>query len=152
MISALEALCPTIGELAANAPECGRLGRNASDSEPVTCPHHNISLVQINGACSGLKCPICVYLSIQQSFAMDDWRTMATAPKNATSVRVKMKDGTVHEDAHWAQGGGEDQPPFIGWFIPVKNEAGETTWFCGIDDPAYWQPRLAISPEKIGGG
>lgn len=36
------------------------------------CPvHPTMPLVQINGACSGLKCPACTYESIEKSFARE---------------------------------------------------------------------------------
>ncbi len=72
-----------------------------------------------------------------------EWNPIATAPKTATSIRVRMKDGTIHEDAHWASDlSGEEQPAFCGWFIPVKNAKGETLYFAGIEEPIEWQALL----------
>ena len=52
----LEAISPTLRELASDAP-----------ASPQYCSIHTASrLVPINEACSGLKCPICVYQSIEK--------------------------------------------------------------------------------------
>lgn len=51
---------------------------------------------------------------------MTEWRPIATAPKDATEILVWVERcGTMGPVvAHWAHGGGEDQPPFgPGWFI-----------------------------------
>lgn len=44
---------------------------------------------------------------------------MSAAPKDATSILVWCRDRYGNRFwlcVHWAQGGGEDQPPFRGWF------------------------------------
>lgn len=65
-----------------------------------------------------------------------DWQPISTAPTNATEIRVKMRDGTIHEKAHWAEDlSGSDQPPFKGWFVP-HSENG----FDGIQEPEFWMP------------
>lgn len=52
-----------------------------------------------------------------------------------------MRDGTVHEDAHWASDlSGEDQPPFEGWFRPVKDSDGRTSYYAYIGEPVAWRP------------
>lgn len=64
-----------------------------------------------------------------------EWFPMTIAPRNATAIKVKMRDGTIHQSAHWASDlSGEEQPPFQGWFIPngVSND--------GIEDPLGWMP------------
>lgn len=61
------------------------------------------------------------------------WRDMKTAPMDATWVEVMMKNGGVVR-AHWAEGGGEEQPPFRGWFV----DAG--SFFREIDRPVAWKP------------
>lgn len=67
---------------------------------------------------------------------VDDWRPMDTAPKDCTHVMVKLKNGTVHEDAHWASDRtGEYQPPFEGWFIPRGKGFEEVV---GV---VAWRPR-----------
>ena len=62
----------------------------------------------------------------------DGWNSLSsyTPPKN---VRVLMVDGSVIEPAHFAWGGGEDQPFYHGWFEPC--ESGYTQ----IDQPIAWQ-------------
>jgi hypothetical protein len=69
-----------------------------------------------------------------------EWQFISNAPRNATSVRVRMKDGTIHPCAHWAQDlSGEEQPSFSGWFVPVV-ENGRTVFMRQIDEPQYWMP------------
>ena len=65
------------------------------------------------------------------------WRPMSKYPARGIPprVRVKMRDGTIRPDAHHAEGGGEDQPPFKGWFVPCGDG------FVGIDDPVAWMPK-----------
>lgn len=63
------------------------------------------------------------------------WYLEKLAPKNATEVKVKMFDGTVHEKAHWASDlSGESQPAFRGWFIPWDDG------YTQIDTPEFWSP------------
>jgi hypothetical protein len=70
----------------------------------------------------------------------EPWLPMKDAPRNATDVRVKLADGTIHERAHWAEDlSGSDQPPFTGWFIRVGD------YFSGITEAVGWQP--LIPPE-----
>lgn len=73
------------------------------------------------------------------------WRAMSTAPKAGypiQHIRVKMADGSIHEDAHWASDlSGEEQPAFEGWFVP--SGAG----FHGIDTPIAWMP---MAGEAVG--
>lgn len=68
---------------------------------------------------------------------MSNWQPISTAPKDATSIQVKMKDGAIHKDVHWASDmSGEDQPMFEGWFIPCSGG-----WnYEQIDTPEKWQP------------
>lgn len=69
----------------------------------------------------------------------DEWKPILLAPRNATHLRVMMWDGTIHEDAHWACDlSGEEQPPFQGWFVPVKDHAGKVTAYSGIKVPKWW--------------
>ncbi len=71
----------------------------------------------------------------------EPWQPIKTAPRNATTIRVKMRDGVMHE-AHWAEDiSGEDQPAFRGWFIAVGNSFRE------IDEPVEWMPMDAPTPE-----
>lgn len=72
------------------------------------------------------------------------WQPIKTAPKDATEMRVLMRDGTVYERAHWASDlSGEDQPPFQGWFIPSQNASG----FREIEEPTHWRPLPAPPSE-----
>lgn len=71
----------------------------------------------------------------------DQWQPMSTAPKNCTHVQVRMRDGTIHDDAHWASDlSGEEQPPFEGWFRPVKRSDGRVSYYAGISEPCQWRP------------
>lgn len=64
------------------------------------------------------------------------WKPIATAPRNATKVEVRMSDGTIYKDAHWACDlSGDEQPPFKGWFIPGGDG------FIGIPEPEAWRLR-----------
>lgn len=70
------------------------------------------------------------------------WQTISTAPKNGTSIEVQMISGKVYEDAHWASDlSGEEQPPFEGWFVPVKSSVdGRVMGFSQIATPKLWRP------------
>lgn len=61
-----------------------------------------------------------------------EWQDMSTAPLTAREVQVKLDDGRVLV-AHYAEGGGEDQPPFKGWFRRVLDTYREVT-------PVAWRP------------
>lgn len=84
----------------------------------------------------------------------EGWRPIETAPKNATDVLVRWpaKSGWPKERlfvAHWAHGGGDDQPPYgPAWF-----------WWDGYGyremDPAptHWMPLPAFaSLSPVDGG
>lgn len=74
------------------------------------------------------------------------WNPMASAPKNGEHICVQMSDGTIHEDAHWASDlSGEEQPPFEGWFRPVKDSRGRTTSYTYIGEPVAWRPLVKTS-------
>lgn len=74
-------------------------------------------------------------------YAETDWNPIATAPRNATDIRVRMEDGSILEPAHWACDlSGEDQPAFRGWFIPVRDSRGTISCYRGIPEPTEWQP------------
>ncbi len=64
---------------------------------------------------------------------------METAPKDATVVRLFFDDGGRSCDAHWAHGGGEDQPPFgPAWFKEVSID-GRHSYFAEIHEkPIGW--------------
>lgn len=48
------------------------------------------------------------------------WNPMTTAPKDATEVMLLMNTQAIYPRAHWADGGGEEQPAFRGWFVQDK--------------------------------
>lgn len=68
------------------------------------------------------------------------WRSMDRAPKNCEEVQLLMKDGRVVRNAHWAEDlSGEEQPPFIGWFIPVYRDDGNRLRFDQVPgEPVGW--------------
>jgi hypothetical protein len=69
---------------------------------------------------------------------------MATAPKNARDVRVKLAGGRVVERAHWASDlTGEEQPAFQGWFEPIKDSNGAFLHYAEVQ-PVFWMP---VTPE-----
>lgn len=66
---------------------------------------------------------------------------MNTAPRNATTIQVRMANGQVHPDCHWACDlSGEDQPPFKGWFVPVTDHEGKVIRYNQIATPRAWKP------------
>jgi len=78
-MSILEAISPTLREL-------------GQDYCPV---HPTMPLVQINGACSGLKCPVCTYQSIETSYAATDSAPVRPTPSfpSLPSVKNQKKKG-----------------------------------------------------------
>lgn len=68
------------------------------------------------------------------------WQTIDTAPKDASEILLRAPEGCVV--AHWAYGGGEDQPPFgPAWFY----NAG--TYFNQVASrykPTHWMPLPAL--------
>jgi hypothetical protein len=42
--------------------------------------------------------------------------------------------------AHWAEGGGEEQPYFIGWFEAVLRADGSVSYHREIPAPYAWRP------------
>jgi hypothetical protein len=72
------------------------------------------------------------------------WDPMSNAPAMdapLTEIRVRDAKGRIYEPVHWAQGGGEEQPPFRGWFVRTPNIN------YGVD-PVEWQP-LRASPDGV---
>ncbi len=66
------------------------------------------------------------------------WQPIKTAPKNATEILVLLEHkGDRHVMvAHWAEDlGGEEQPPFRGWFF-------WNVWqFSALpSEPTHWTP------------
>lgn len=95
-------------------------------------------------------CPICERISaalVESALAApigsEAWQPMASAPRNATWVQVKMKTGETME-AHWASDlSGEDQPPFEGWFTH-----GGENYFRWIPDPIAWRAKPQNDPDQ----
>ena len=73
------------------------------------------------------------------------WMPIETAPKNAKEILVRTQDkhgnvGVVV--AHYADGGGEDQPPYKGWFM--RNNYGFHEIAMKLLD---WQPLPPLPKE-----
>lgn len=65
------------------------------------------------------------------------WRSMKSAPFDASWVEVILASGEVHR-SHWACGDGDGlMPPFEGWFVQVGE--GVSRYFRGIPDPIGWR-------------
>lgn len=72
------------------------------------------------------------------------WDPLTNAPVGGypiLHVRGRCEDGSIIDDMHYACGGGEEQPPFDGWFAPYKSGDG----FYQVR-PVEWQP-LTAEPE-----
>ena len=57
---------------------------------------------------------------ISAHLATGGWMPMDSAPKNSTEILLRIKDKseqTGYVVGHWADGGGEEQPPYRGWFM-----------------------------------
>lgn len=80
------------------------------------------------------------------------WRSMDSAPKESypiQHVQLLMQDGKVVRDAHWAcDMSGAEQPPFRGWFIPVRRDNGTVSYYteaCGT--PQGWAPMPPLNAQ-----
>jgi hypothetical protein len=79
---------------------------------------------------------------IQRKRATPDaegWFHMQGAPLDCTWVMGKLADGRVVR-MHWADGGGEDQPRFRGWFVQAGSESHP--YFSQVE-PTRWKPEAA---------
>jgi len=80
----------------------------------------------------------------------EDWRGMASAPRDASEIIVRMPKkgwpGYYRQIAHWAEGGGDDQPPFRGWFRFMADGYVELPV-----EPTGWMP-LATPRDLAQGG
>lgn len=76
------------------------------------------------------------------SFAIDwpsdRWDPLSNAPTmgNVIAVRGRDENGKILEPMHYAYGGGEEQPPFRGWFVPMSDPR---SGFIQVS-PVEWQP------------
>ena len=74
-----------------------------------------------------------------------DWQFICTYPKWKGPVRhaeVRMWDATTKPDVHWACDlNGEEQPPFKGWFEPVRDSGGRVCYFRQVEEPMLWRDR-----------
>jgi hypothetical protein len=67
------------------------------------------------------------------------WDPMDNAPRPCTEIRGRDEKGNLLEPMHYAQDlSGEDQPAFIGWFVPMEGGQG----FRQVH-PVEWQPLRA---------
>lgn len=74
------------------------------------------------------------------------WDAISSAPSSGTlimHIRGRHENGVILEPMHYACGGGEDQPPFEGWFIPDGSGSG----FYQVH-PVEWQP-LRAQPNEL---
>lgn len=72
---------------------------------------------------------------MQFELALDDWRLISSAPKNATWIRALLSDGQVAR-IHWAQDlSGEEQLSFRGWFYDTG-----TCFYEVFPPPIRWTP------------
>lgn len=78
--------------------------------------------------------------------AGEGWKPIETAPRNATEIELRFpkKGHPGHFDAigHWADGGGDDQPRFRGWFRDTGYGFAEFG-----PEPTHWRPRPAPPSE-----
>lgn len=80
----------------------------------------------------------------------DRWDPMSNAPTTGPilEVRGRSANGKVLEPMHYADGGGEEQPRFKGWFVPCFDSTGALSYYLGVD-PVEWQP-IRATYEKGG--
>ena len=73
------------------------------------------------------------------------WDSMSSAPTSGNiimHIRGRDATGKVLEPMHYACGGGEEQPPFDGWFLPTPSGSA----FYQVT-PVEWQPIRAQVSE-----
>lgn len=74
----------------------------------------------------------------------NEWQPMSTAPRNATEIEVSTDlRSTV---AHWAEGDGENVPPFRGWFEAIRKSDGKVSHYLEIEPPHAWRPIQPTTP------
>lgn len=70
---------------------------------------------------------------------MAEWQPIDSAPRDARWLCVKMADGSELV-AHYAEGDGENTPPFKGWFVEPTVLGKKSGYFAEIDTPTHWRP------------
>ncbi len=90
--------------------------------------------------------PPAVHWSETIDWRHDRWDPMSNAPVEGypiLHVRGRTEAGHIVEPMHYAYGGGEEQPPFRGWFVPASfNPDGIARHFSEVH-PVEWQPLRA---------
>lgn len=74
------------------------------------------------------------------------WDSMSSAPTKGSTImfiRGRGADGQIFEQMHYAVGGGDEQPPFEGWFVASSDDRS----FCQVF-PVEWQPSRALMEER----
>lgn len=76
----------------------------------------------------------------------DRWDPMSNAPTMGEVIMVRGRDaeGRILEPMHYAYGGGEEQPAFIGWFVPMRDPRSGFTQV----SPVEWQPLVVRQEEQ----
>lgn len=91
--------------------------------------------------------PLRPHWSESAEWRHDRWDTMVNAPWRGRilEVRGKTADGRIIDRMHFAEGGGEEQPPFRGWFAPYPTRS---SGFYQVS-PVAWQPlRATYDPQE----
>jgi hypothetical protein len=76
------------------------------------------------------------------------WDPITNAPMGGYPIlKVRGRDakGNILEPIHFAEGGGEEQPPFRGWFVPYGD--GRSGFY--QVRPIEWQPLRASPIEEV---
>lgn len=77
------------------------------------------------------------FAELQGGETFRGWRSLKSAPKNATWVWGKLASGEQVK-MHWAEDlSGEEQPPFKGWYVRVGE--GAAGYFSQVE-PVAWLP------------
>lgn len=87
-------------------------------------------------------------LSSPPAPASEGWREIGTVPKNATEVELRIPKkgwpGFYRVIAHWADGGGDEQPRFRGWFRDTGYGFAEIG-----DEPDAWRPAQPLPAPPV---
>lgn len=81
---------------------------------------------------------------------MTDWQPIETAPRTAKEILLLIPRGgkgwpTMRAVVgHYADGGGDEQPRFRGWFYDTGYGYNE------LDEPTHWAPLDPQIPERGG--